>query len=85
MDQRIKDASLKEVFATVQGKTKNPLWTKDFLGNKVFVGDKVILSESCYSGLTTGLVSRVTPKGVRIENKGFYLSKAFCKINWYGQ
>ena len=80
MEEKIKEAKFEDVLKTVQGKTRNPIWTKDFIGNKVFVGDKVVFSESFKSSLHAGTVSRVTPKGVRDERGFFYLSNAIYKI-----
>ncbi len=81
MEKQIQEATFKDVLKTIQGKTKNPVWTKDFTGNKVFVGDRVVFSESFKSALRIGVVSRVTPKGARDERGFFYLSNSIFKIN----
>jgi len=81
MEKQIQEAKFKDILKTIQGKTRNPVWTKDFLGNKVFVGDKVIFSESFKSSLRAGIVSKVTPKGARDERGLFYLSNAIYKIS----
>ena len=80
MEKQIKEAKFKDVLKTIQGKTKNPVWTKDFLGRKVFVGDLVATTYSS-KDLYSVTVSRVTPKGIRDAANNFHASKTICKIN----
>ena len=80
MERQIQEAKFKDVLKTLQGKTKNPVWTKDFLGRKVFVGDSVVTTYS-KNDLHLVYVSRVTPKGIRDAGNNFHASDSICKIN----
>ena len=76
----IKDFKVSDVIKTIAGTTKNPVFTKDFLGRKVFVGDFV--ATTCYQEVTLLKleVIRVTPKGIRDKNGKFHPAASICKI-----
>lgn len=40
---------------------------KDLLGNEVSVGDRVVISVTGYRNMTTAVVKKITPKGIKAE------------------